>query len=123
MTEMSLIKNTKENKKIIKKIFRNHMFELTKHAIERLYSRCAFMSNIDVDILAERLSSSIQAKVKRNGIAKVFSQKNKIIKDGKEEYTYTGAFHINGIKFIVSYNPKKNNYTILTIIIKDRNSQ
>ena len=96
----NLIENTKENKRLIKRIFSHYKIIITNHAIDRLYDRCGFLSNIDIDILAEKLSQSLYMKVNHYGVLKVFTKKYKR-KDGF--ICYTHLFVIDGIHFIVAY--------------------
>ena len=106
----NLIENTKENKRLIKRIFSHYKIIIT----DRLYDRCGFLSNIDIDILAEKLSQSLYMKVNHYGVLKVFTKKYKR-KDGF--ICYTHLFVIDGIHFIVAYEPDTKHYIILTVIL------
>lgn len=110
----NLIENTKENKRLIKRIFSHYKIIITNHAIDRLYDRCGFLSNIDIDILAEKLSQSLYMKVNHYGVLKVFTKKYRR-KDGF--ICYTHLFVIDGIHFIVAYEPDTEHYIILTVIL------
>lgn len=122
-----LIENTKEEKKIVKSIFRRYGIIITSHAIDRLFMRCQFLSNIDIDILADTLSGSIHNRVKNKGVEKVFTRKYKKMRKGKtserECICYTTIVIINGIQFVVAYEVDTKNYVVLTIIVKGRTSK